>query len=151
MITHAIVGGHGMRSNEGFVLVEVLMDGLAVSALLVVIALMGVQSLITFPRWSDSREQAQLSVLRWDLENLHAQQALHFADLGAYATSLEELGFTPSEGVRLTLAAAPRGWSASAEHERLDEGRGCAVFAGAALGPTTPLTPRRRGQVACTD
>lgn len=127
------------------------MDGLAVSTLLVVVALMGVQSLITFPRWSESRDQAHHSVLRWDLENLHAQQALHFADLGAYATSLEELGFTPSEGVRVTLAASPRGWSATAEHRRLDKGQGCAIFAGVAPGPTTPLTPERRGHVACTD
>lgn len=150
MITDAVVGGHGMRNNQGFVLVEVLMDGLAVSTLLVVVALMGVQSLITFPRWSESRDQAHLSILRFDLENLYAQQALHLADRGAYATSLEELGFTPSEGVRVSLAASPGGWSATAEHRRLDEGQECAVFAGVPLGPTTPLTPERRGHVACT-
>ena len=139
-----------MRNDRGFVLVEVLMDGLAVSALLVVVVLMAVQSAITFPRWSESRAQAQVSALELELENLHAQQALYHADRGVFATSLEELGFTPSDGVRMSLSASPRGWSATAGHERLGPDRGCAVFHGVALAPTTPVRPARRGRVACT-
>ena len=139
-----------MRNDRGFVLVEVLMDGLAMSALLVVVALMGVQSVITFPRWSESRMEAQVSALSLELENLYAQQALHFADRGVFATSLEELGFVPSEGVRMSLTASPRGWSATARHDRLDPSHGCAVFHGVALAPTHPVRPAVRGRVACT-
>ena len=149
--TDAVVwGGHGMRNDRGFVLVEVLMDGLAMCALLVVVANMGVQSVIAFPRWSESRMEAQVSVLGLELENLHAQQALHFADRGVFATSLEELRFVPSDGVRMSLTASPDGWSATARHDGLDPSHGCAVFHGAALAPTHPVRPVRRGRVACT-
>ncbi|MDX1493918.1 MAG: type II secretion system protein [Longimicrobiales bacterium] len=132
-------------------LVEVLMDGLAVSALLVVLALMGVQSALAFPRWSESREESHRTTLRWELENVVAQQALHQADGMRYATSLEELGFEPSPGVEVEVVASSWGWSATATHEALGDDEGCAVYVGAALPPVEPVMPTRRGEIACTE
>ena len=140
-----------MRSNDGFVLVEVLMDGLAVSALLVVVTLMAVQSAITLPRWSQSRSQSHLEAVRIEAENLYAQQALHFADRGSYALTLQELGLTPSPDVDVALAASPRGWSATFTHARLEGFQGCAVYVGSALPPDEPVTPAGPGRVTCTD
>lgn len=139
-----------MRSTDGFVLVEVLMDGVAVSGLMAVVALMAVQSVVAFPRWSDSRDQAYLDALRWELENVAAHQAIHRADHGSYATSVEELGFHPSEGVDVSIVASRWGWSATAGHQELAGGEGCAVYLGTALPPDDPVTPVRKGEAACT-
>lgn len=139
-----------MRSTDGFVLVEVLMDGVAVSGLMAVVALMAVQSVVAFPRWSDSRDQAYLDALRWELENVAAHQAIHRADHGRYAGSIEDLGFRLSDDARVTIVASRWGWSATAGHEDLGEGKGCAVYLGTALPPEKPVTPTRKGEIACT-
>ena len=140
-----------MRNNDGFVLVEVLMDGLAVGALLVVVTLMAVQSAITLPRWSESRSQSHLTAVRLEAENLYARQALHLADAGTYAVTLDELGFDPSPGLRVGLAASPSGWSATLTHSQLDPSQGCAVYVGSALPPHGPVSPPRPGRVTCTN
>lgn len=139
-----------MRNDHGFVLVEILMDGVAVSGLMAVVALMAVQSVMAFPRWSDSRARAYLDALRWDLQNVAAHQALYRADHGTYATSVEELGIHPSEGVDVSIVASRRGWSATAGHRELAETDGCAVYLGTAPPPGGPVTPVRKGEIACT-
>ncbi len=140
-----------MAKKNGFVLIEVLMDGLAAGALVAVVALMGIQSAIAFPRWSESREASQREALRWELENIVAHQALHQADRGRFAATLDELGFEPSSGVVLQLVGSSSGWSASVSHEGLAPGGGCSVYVGAALPPDGPVKPGRRGEIACTD
>lgn len=139
-----------MRNDHGFVLVEMLMDGVAVSGLMAVAALMAVHSVVAFPRWSDSRDQAYLDALRWDLQNVAAHQALYGADHGTYATSVRELGLHFSEGVDVSIVASRSGWSATARHDELSGGEGCAVYLGTALPPDDPVTPARKGEVACT-
>lgn len=150
LITGGLRGGARMRDSHGFVLVEVLMDGVAVGALVAVVALIAVQSVVAFPRWSDSRDQTHLDALRWELENVAAHQAIHRADHGGYAGSTEVLGFSPSNGVRVEIVASRWGWSATAAHAELSADDGCAVYAGTALPPDHPLTPSRKGEVACT-
>lgn len=127
------------------------MDGLAAGALVAVVALMGIQSAIAFPRWSESREASQRDALRWELENVVAQQALHQADRGRFAASLDELEFQPSSGVVVELVASRWGWSASASHESLSPDEGCSVYVGTALPPEDPVQPGRRGEIACTE
>ncbi|MDX1647695.1 MAG: hypothetical protein R3304_11170 [Longimicrobiales bacterium] len=137
-------------SEDGFLMVEILMDGLAASALWAIVGLMGAQSAIAFPRWSESRTQAQVSVMRLELENLQAAQALHFLDRGTYASSLGSLGFEPSAGMELTLSASATGWSATVFHEELGRDTGCSVYVGSALPPRIPVTPSARARVECT-
>ncbi|MDH3206655.1 MAG: type II secretion system GspH family protein [Gemmatimonadota bacterium] len=140
-----------MRNTKGFVLVEALMNGLAVGALLAVLALMCVQSAIALPRWTEARTQAHFNVLEWDLENLRARQALHFADQQRYSSDLEALRFTPSSGVELEISASPWGWSATASHSGLSTSEGCAIFVGTALPPDAPVMPAHRGAVTCSE
>lgn len=139
-----------MRNDRGFVLVEILMDGVAVSGLMAVVALIAVQSVLAFPKWSDSRDRAYLDALRWDLQSVAAHQALYRADHGTYATSVAELGFHSSEGVDVSIVASRRGWSATAGHRELAPTDGCAVYVGTVLPPGGPVTPVRKGEVACT-
>lgn len=140
-----------MRNKEGFVLIEILMDGLAMSALAGFVALMGVQSVLAVPRWTESRQEARLATVRLDLENLVARQALHHADSGWYASSTEELGFSPARGVEIEVVASPGGWSAAARHGSSGARDGCAFYAGSALPPSTPITPERPGTIVCTE
>lgn len=143
-------GDARMRNDHGFVLGEVLMDGVAVSGLMAVVALMAVQSVAAFPKWFESRDGVYLDALRWELQGVAAQQALYRADHGAYATSLEELGFQPSEGVDVSIVASRSGWSATAGHRELAETDGCAVYVGTAPPPAGPVTPVRKGEIDCT-
>ncbi|MBT8487824.1 MAG: hypothetical protein KJO65_03245 [Gemmatimonadetes bacterium] len=139
-----------MAKKNGFVLVEVLMDGVAAGALVALVALMGIQSATAFPRWSESREASQRTALRWELENVVAQQALHQADQGRFAASLDELEFEPSSGVLVELVAATWGWSASASHEGLSPGEGCSVRVVTSRPAENPVRPGR-GEIACTE
>lgn len=140
-----------MGKKNGFVLVEVLMDGFAGAALIAVVALIGIQSAIAFPRWSESRQESQRDALRWELENVLAHQALHRADRGRYAASLAELDFEPSAGVVVQLVGTEGGWSASIGHASLAPEEGCSVHVGTVLPPEGPLHPGRRGEIVCTE
>ncbi len=140
-----------MGKRDGFILIEVLMDGLAAGALVAIVALIGIQSVLAFPRWSEARNASQRDALRWELENVVAQQALHQADRGRFAISLDELAFEPSSGVVVELVASTSGWSAFASHERMSTDEGCSVYVGTALPPEGPGQPARRGEIACTE
>lgn len=140
-----------MAKKNGFVLIEVLMDGVAAGALVALVALMGIQSATAFPRWSESREASQRTALRWELENVVAQQALHQADEGRFAASLGELDFQPSSGVVVELVASTWGWSASASHESFSSDAGCSVHVVTARLAEDAVLPAPPGEIACTE
>jgi hypothetical protein len=75
-----------------------------------------------------------------DLRNISAQQEIFYSDPAnsyTYATSvaaLELLGFAASDGVTVTMGPATQtGWSASAVHAAITDGRTCDVFFGDAV------------------
>jgi hypothetical protein len=139
-----------MRDSRGFALIEVAMEGLAVSALLLVVALFGVQSSMVASDISATRAQARFDAMKWDLENLADWQALHFADNATFSNSIEDLRFTPTEGVKISLEASATGWSGVATFDGLSAGEGCAIHFGNGPLPTGPVTPAAPREVACT-
>jgi len=112
--------------------------------------LVGVHSAVAISTVSASRDQAHFATLRWDLENLDARQAIYYSDERAYSSSSIDLGFTPSEGVTVSVVASPRGWAATATHEGLGSGEGCAMYFGATAAPKSPVTPSHPGELVCT-
>jgi type II secretory pathway pseudopilin PulG len=141
-----------MNNDEnGFVLLEFLMEGLTVVGLLLVLSMIGIQSAVAINGVSDSREQARFDVLQRDLENLGAHEAIYYSEARAFAASPEALGFAPSDGVEIDVEASVYGWSATARHVSMGSERGCTVFFGAGNIPTRPIAPTVSGVVACTD
>lgn len=131
-----------MNGNKGFTLIE----------LLVVLVIIGIVSAIAVPQFSETREMAYYAAMKSDLRNLAAQQELHYATHYSYATSLDSLGFVPSEGDSVAVKTATNsGWSATATHKALDAAtEGCAIFYGDAAKPTSPVAPAAKGVVECT-
>jgi len=151
MVFTELPGGQRVARKDGFSLIEVLMDAVAISALLVVVALIGVQSALALPRLSEAREAAHREAMRRDLQNLAAHQAIFHADRRSYAPSTEALAFETSRGVEVEVLASPSGWWATATHAALDDGAGCAIYVGEATPPTDPVTPARAREIACTE
>lgn len=134
-----------MRTRrKGFTLIE----------LLIVVAVVGILAAIAIPKFNATREKAYFSSLRSDLRNLASKQELYFAAdrVNAYGASLEDLRFVSSEGVDVTITTnGPLGWSATATHDGLADGLGCAMFFGDIDAPTDPVEPTSPGAIACRE
>ncbi len=139
-----------MRDNGGFTLIDVLMNGFAVSQVLVMIVIIGVQASITIPEFTAAREKAHFAALRSDLRNLVAHQAIYYMDADSYSRDAADLAFTNSDRVTVSIDASSSGWSGTATHAALGAGRGCSVFYGTGMAPPSLNTPSEPGQVVCT-
>jgi len=139
-----------MRNEQGFVVVELLMQGLIVAGFVLVTSMVGLHSAVAISTVSASKDQAHFAALRWDLENLDARQAIHYADERSYSSSSTELGFTPTEGVTVSIVASPWGWAATATHVGLGSGEACAMHFGATAAPESPVVPSQPGELVCT-
>ena len=127
------------RNTKGFTLIE----------LLLVVVIIGILAAIAVPKFSSTKEQAYVTLMRGDLRNLATAQTAHEADFGAYyngAVPSADLTYTPSTNVTITLEnVTATGWAATAKHSGTS--RTCAIFFGDG-GPIGPATVD--GAVACT-
>ena len=140
-----------MPESKNYDVIELMMEGLTVGGLIVVLALICVQSTIAASTVATSRMEARFAAMKGDLENLAERQALHFADEASFADSPEDLRFVGTEGVVVTLTASRDGWSGTASHAALGQDEGCAIFVGSTAAPTNPVRPGVSGQVVCTE
>ena len=127
-----------IKGRQGFTLIE----------LLIVVVIIGILAAIAIPKFSKTRERAYFSAMKSDLKNLAAEQEIYYADNDyKYANTLDDLNFSPSAGVSITVTASQAGWSAIARHTALP-GQSCAYYYGDAA-PVDPATVP--GVVTCTD
>ena len=139
-----------MAREKRFVLIEFMMEAVCVMALIVMVALFGVQSSTAVSSLSEDRADRMLAAVKGDLERVAEQQVLHYLDSSEFARSPEDLAFVSSTGVAIEVTATPSGWSATASHERLGDDYGCAVLFGSVQRPADPVMPSAPGQVVCT-
>jgi len=87
-----------------------------------------------------------------DLKNLASQQEIFYSDAYAYSADPNELAFTHSQGVEVTIVATADGWSASATHAALEEGQGCRISVGSAesVDGRSDSSGSPNGEVVCT-
>lgn len=126
------------------------MEAVCVTALIVMVALIGIQSSTAVSSLSEDRADRMLAAMKGDLERVAEQQVLHYLDSSEFARTPEDLRFVSTTGVAIEVQASPVGWSATASHDQLPEDYGCAVFYGAVRRPAAPVTPSSPGQVVCT-
>jgi prepilin-type N-terminal cleavage/methylation domain-containing protein len=135
-----------MRTRrEGFTLIE----------LLIVIVIIGILAAIAIPKFGATREKAYFKAMMSDLRNLSAQQEIFYSNNPDYeyagdVVDLEPLGFEASAGVTVTITGSGTdGWSATATHQAILDGRSCAVFHGDVAYQQDPATVA--GVIACDE
>ena len=130
-----------MKRREGFTLIE----------LLIVIVIIGILAAIAIPKFGKTREKAYFKAMMSDLRNLNSAQEIYYSNPSSnyqYSFTLP-VDFTPSQGVTVGMvAAAATGWSATAAHNAITDGRICAIFFGSAAAVLPALTA---GVVACSE
>ncbi len=129
-----------MRGSHGFSLIE----------LLLVTLIIGILATIAIPRLTAARDRAFVATMQADLRNLATQQEIHYADELTYSDDLDDLAYSSSDRVTVTIAeASGTGWSATATHEAFEDDDGCSVYYGDATA-TTLGSPAGPGEIACT-
>lgn len=130
-----------MRNSGGFSLIE----------LLLVTLIIGILATIAIPRLTAARDRAFVATMQADLRNLATQQEIHYADELTYSDDLDDLAYSSSDRVTVTVEeASGTGWSATATHEAFeDDDDGCSVYYGDATA-TTLGSPAGPGEIACT-
>lgn len=129
-----------MRNSHGFSLIE----------LLLVTLIIGILATIAIPRLTAARDRAFVATMQADLRNLATQQEIHYADSLTYSNDFDDLEFSSSDRVTVTIAEATgTGWSATATHAAFEATDGCSVYYGDATA-TTLGSPAGPGEIACT-
>lgn len=126
-----------MHRRNGFTLIE----------LLIVMVIIGILATIATSFFWDAKDRALVSTLQNDLRTLAALQEEHYPSAMAYAGSVEELGFSGSQGVEIEIKyAANNGWAAQATHNSYEGS--CGIFVGNA--PAADGAPATEpGVIAC--
>jgi hypothetical protein len=140
-----------MSDHRGYVLIDVLMEGVSVVGVLAMLAIGTLQVGKAATGIYERTREARYDVLRRDLEELSARQVIHFADELTYSSSPTALRYEASAGVAVRIVATGWGWAAAATHSRLDDDEGCAIYSGHVPPLEAPVTPAESGEVACTD
>ena len=127
------------RSQAGFTLIE----------LLIVVVIIGILATIAIPKFSSSKEQAYVSLMRGDLRNMATAQTAWEADKGTFYNGPVPgpgLVYAPGPSVTITVSnVTGTGWAATATHPGTP--RTCAIYQGTG-GPIGPAT--NEGRVGCT-
>jgi len=125
------------RTESGFTLIE----------LLIVVVIIGILAAIAIPKFSATREKAFLSAMKADLRNLASLQELYYNAHYTFTADLDEVGFTGTDGVTLTIAEADnRGWSGTSVHNGIPA-ESCSMYHGDAAQVAPATVP---GVAMCT-
>jgi prepilin-type N-terminal cleavage/methylation domain-containing protein len=129
------------RHNLGFTLVE----------LLIVVVIIGLLASIAIPKFSATKDKAQMASMRGDLRNLATAQEAYQAEHAVYYSGTvpsAQLLYSPSPGVEITITEAnASGWSAKAVSPMIQgASAACALYVGAAA-PVAPAT--KAGSIMC--
>lgn len=127
-------------SQAGFTLIE----------LLIVVVIIGILASLAIPKFTNTKEKAQVAKMKGDLRNLVAAQEAYAADQLTYyggAIPSATLTYNPSQSIVVTIVqATPGGFSATATSPAAP-GRICAIFVGS-LPPVAPAVAE--GLIACS-
>lgn len=111
------------RTDAGFTLIE----------LLVVVVVIGILAAIAVAKYDSVRKNSFVAAAETDMRNLLVKQEMYQTNNYTYTADLDELEFTESPGVNISINTATNtGWAATASHDAYDDIQ-CGVFVGTAL------------------
>lgn len=139
-----------MSNDRGFMLIDTLMELVAIGGLFSMISIAGIQMVIAMTAITGARDEARFDAMRRDLENLRARQAIYYADELSYSSSPKELRFSGSPGVTVHIVASDDGWAATAAHVGHHEGQQCSLYLGHVSPGISSTMLGRPGEIACT-
>ncbi len=124
-----------MRDKRGFTLIE----------LLTVVVIIGLLAAIAIPKFTGTKERANLAAMKSDLRNLAASQENYFVENLAYTTTLSQLQMNISENVTVTIPVAnAQGFRGTADHAGVAV-KTCEIYFGSAGG----VLATQEGVVTC--
>jgi hypothetical protein len=140
-----------MVNGKDHGLLDRLMDAVSVTASLVMLALIGIQSTRAVSSLGEARADRHFAAMKGDLAAVAEGQILHYLDSSEFAESPADLSFVGTDGVAIAMTSSEAGWAATASHVALGSEHGCAVYFGVGPVPDGPAVPEAPGQVACTE
>ncbi len=117
------------RQRTGFTLIE----------LLIVVVVLGILAAVAIPKFSQAKGRTRAAAIRSDLRNLATAQEEYLSIHGVYADAVDDLDYTSSDGVVVTIEQrVVGGWSATTTHP-MSYPLTCALYYGTAdqLAPAT--------------
>ena len=78
------------RNRKGFTLIE----------LLIVVVIIGILAAIAIPKFANTKQKAYITAMKSDLRNLVTAEEAYFSDSSSYTTTIGNLKFNSSTGVR---------------------------------------------------
>ena len=128
------------RDRQGFTLIEIL----------IVVVIIGILAAVAIPKFTRTKSQGFVAMVKTDLKNLLTAEESYFASDDTYATTVQLAAanlFAPSRGVNVTMSSiTTTGWSATATHAGFTGTTACGVYVGSATSPNASLNS---GQVDC--
>jgi len=139
-----------LSNDRGFVLIDLLMEFVAIGGLCSMMSIAGIQMVIAMSAISGARDEARFDAMKRDLEDLRARQAIYYADELSYSSSPVALRFAGSPGVTVDIVASDAGWAATAAHAAHHDGERCSVYFGDVSPGISSAMPGRPDEIACT-
>ena len=126
------------QARKGFTLIE----------LLIVVVIIGILAAIAIPKFAATKQQAYISSMKGDLNNLVTAEEAYFSDYNTYTntytsatTGTNAVSWHPSAGNNPTFASVTSsGWNATVTNNYVPTAAPqstCGVFIGAATSPFT--------------
>ena len=127
-------------NRKGFTLIE----------LLIVVVIIGILAAVAIPKFSNTKQKAQLANVKSDLKNLVSVEEAYFADKNAYgdinAIKAAPYSFVMSDttaAAQPSIAAGATGWSATVTSAAAG-GAVCTIFSGSGTEAGTNKTDAKQ-------
>ena len=126
-----------LKLRKGFTLIE----------LLIVVVIIGILAAIAIPKFANTKSKAYITAMKSDLRNLVTAEEAFFSDSSKYTSTLTDLKFNVSTGVKAPTIGTGAGWWVATNNHTQLTGTTCGI----GINTTNPLSgvTAAEGEPAC--